>query len=194
MSKNKIVKRQIRTCVFETNSSSQHSLCMKKGIGDRTENIKRLSEIANDNVITLFKTDPDTIMDMADYVMDISGMDMQRKLDLLSYSAIVGNTNEFIKYICYIRDMLYFNYGIDIQVEYDNLNKAADMCFYFDIFRHLSDELALDLIETFLFTDWCFYTRYDDDFGPIPKEIEEIQDIFFSMPENECIMITKRGS
>lgn len=196
------MKRQIRRGVFETNSSSVHSLSITRndkshliwdvllGVSEHNNGVLKLGVTPIKDIAVIFGKS----------VVDFSKLQLQTTLDILYYNCFVdceimmetfGNVLKFIS--------LFEKHGIKVEASINEITKAYPKFVWL-----FTDELNItelleksssfeDGIEQLLASDYTVYTHYEDDCRiSCPEEIEEVYDHFSKIPEDKKITATIR--
>lgn len=189
------MKVQIRKGVFETNSSNQHSLVLRKkpDVQQSWETLRN-----SHKEITIGLTSLRDIEELeCSIVVNIGELDMQKKLDMLFYSRFGSyNAIEFCKEIG-VLVKIFREEGIDIHFEFgDVLNDNAPTWCVIDgdlIGMIGSNVNTKAEIEQFLFSDECFFTSYADDCMDEPDDIRKIYEYFDGLPKGEVMFAHERN-
>lgn len=194
--------RKIRRGVFDTNSSSVHSLSMTRN--DKSHliwDVLRGIGEHNNGVIKVGVTPIDKIRDLIfKSVLYISELPIQVSLDLLFYSYF-SECDMIVDAFEKVSDFvsIFKKHGIIIEA---NINEISAS--YNEMVWVFTDELKItellgeacsieEGIEQMLSSDRCVYTCYNDEnWCGCPEEIEEVYDHFSKIPKDKKITATIR--
>lgn len=187
------MKVQIRKSVFETNSSSQHSLVMRK-----KKDVAKSWELLRNSKkeITIGLTSLCDIIDFeSKFVINIGELDMQKKLDMLFYSCFGEyNAIEFCKDVdAFVK--IFKDEGIDIHFDFGNmLNDDYTWCLTNgEVLGMINGNVnTKEDVEQFLFSDEVFFTSYADDCMKEPEEIRKLYEYFDALPEEDVLFAHER--
>lgn len=189
------MKLQIRKGVFETNSSSVHTLSIQK-----TKMDFDWDKFGTNGVVELGKTttkELETLLGKT--VLNITELPMQTKLDLLFYSQLSKElTRDFVEGVCLITKFLNEK-GFKVVLNYFN---AMDNSGYLHwmisseegVLKTIKDNIATyDEIESFLLSDFCVFTLWNDECcSSEPVEITLIRKTFKKMPKDKYVQFYYR--
>lgn len=158
------MKVQIRRSVFETNSSTNHTLAIRR---------KDIDSTSRGLTLNLAET-PFKELDERFYpeVVSLNELTLQEKVDVLFYSILASycEGREVLEDILKIQDVLE-KYGITVNVNWKNLRANLDNYFHTSIFSLVNQRLSSeDDIIQFLFSDEAYYTEYCDECGNQPTD------------------------
>ncbi len=190
------MKQQIRRNVFETNSSTQHTLTLikSKTIDSTWEKFKK-----ENPSIVVGLTLLEKVYNLSDpFVVEMGKLSLQEKIDLLFYSTMCSyDTMSFVKNIGHL--MKFFKEeGIQVRVMFDNIMDQCDE--YGWIFetesmpRFINDNnTSKDEIKQFIVSNECWYTSYADDCMDEPKEITNLFEQLKNIPEEDVLFAHDRN-
>lgn len=171
------MKIQVRRHVFETNSSTNHTLAIRKIDHDK---IKRQDKI--------YKVPSRTFKEVEKFfyndVVKFHEKDFQLRLDVLFYSALANySAREALEFVFMVKNILECH-GIKIELNIDKIMDSIDSFFDTSIYGFLNTVSTEDLIIDFLFSNEVYYTEYCDECGTLPsKELEAIDDLTYGNDE-----------
>lgn len=179
------MKVQIRRSVFETNSSTNHTLAIRRKAIDSTNRglTLNLAETPFKELEKRFYPE----------VVSLNELTLQEKVDVLFYSILAGycECREVLESIIRIQDILE-KYDITVNVNWKNLRENLDNYFDTSIFSLVNQRLSSeeDIIQ-FLFSDESYYTEYCDECGNLPSvELIAIDEMTYN--NKDFIYITER--
>lgn len=177
------MKIQVRRCVFETNSSTNHTLAIKRcNAPDKINQVLTLAFTPFSDLKKLFYDD----------VVKLHNLTLQQKVDVIFYSSLaLYETREFLEQVIQLKEIL-SKFNIVLNINWDNSKDAINEYFDDSIFRLVSCRLCKeeDIIQ-FLFSDEAYYTEYCDECGNTPSQrIVEIDDL--SWGNKDYIYISER--
>lgn len=188
------MKVQIRRGAFETNSSSQHTLVLRKTNAEESWESLRNSQ----SEITVGLTTLSEINELeCGFVSNIGELDLQKRIDVLFYSRFkTYSPIECYREISYLVQM-FKEEGINVRLELDNVLNDEDNIWCItngELVDMIYKEVNLKVeVEQFLFSKECYFTSYADDCGDEPKSIREIFDYFLTLPGDEVMVAHDRS-
>ena len=187
------MKRQIRQSVFETNSSTQHSLCIKKNsnIKNAIDSIK-----AENNVITVPSIDDRSWYETMAYkdVVEISKFSFIEKMNVLVASTLANYDREgFLESLSIIQKTL-SNVGIELSIDFEKLlNLNSNYYWEYGLYESVNTMVSGDILLDFLFSEDCVHTSFCDECcGEPTKEIEVVWERFDNMSKEDKIVFYDR--
>ena len=177
------MKIQIRRNVFETNSSTNHTLAIRRC--DAPDKINQ--------VITLASTPLNELKKMFyEDVVELHNLTLQQKVDVIFYSALASyEARVFLKQVIQLQDIL-SRFNVILNIDWNSIKDSIDEYFDYSIFRLVSYRLGKeeDIIQ-FLFSGEAYYTEYCDECGNTPSErIIKIDDLAYG--NKDYIYISER--
>lgn len=178
------MKIQKRISVFETNSSTNHTLCIVRPDKGKTA-------VHSGTEITIPNFDPEDKKQLEFYEdfgwkcqeSSISEYDLETKLTVLALAGLNNyDTYNFIGFMLKIQEVM-TELGIHLTVDYKKLYKLADHYLYQDgIYQFIGDALSNDNIRDFLLSDDVRYASYcdegcaepDDEYEALENHIHEL--------------------
>lgn len=187
------MKRQIRKGVFETNSSTQHAICIKR-VEDPEKIIALLKE--QGDVFTVPSNDSVSWYDnlTRKSVIDLSGFNFIEKLDILVASSLANYERDgFLGSLSMIQEALAES-GVKLIVDFEKLLKLHDNYYWDDgLYGSVNDMIGRSNIFDFLFSDDCVHTSWCDECCGEPDDnIKAAWKRFDDMPKNEKIIMQDR--
>ena len=178
------MKMQVRRHVFETNSSTNHTLAIRKIDHDKIkkeDKVYKVPSMTFEEVEKFFRND----------VVRFHEKDFQLRLNVLFYSALANySTREALEFILMVKNILE-SHGIKIELNIDKIMGSIDSYFDTSIYRFLNNVSTENLIIDFLFSNEVYYTEYCDECGELPsKELEAIDDLAYG--NDEFIYVNER--
>lgn len=184
------MKIQIRHSVFETNSSTNHTLAIRKPKFSDATRISR--EVYSNCFIVLGETPFNKIKDIASKSpINIAKLDIKTKLDILYWSAFSNYcVPDAIQFLSNIEKALH---EVNITVRF-TFEKFEEDYFEWGIFSTLSEWLnSKEDILNFLFSDDAWYTCWCDECCGEPNEEEaKVEDYVHSQPKEEMTIYYER--
>ena len=188
------MKVQIRRGAFETNSSSQHTLVLRKTNAEESWESLRNSQ----SEITVGLTPLSEISELdREFVNNIGELDLQKKIDVLFYSRF----NAYSPIECY-REIsrlvqMFKEESINVRLELDDVMNDENNTWCItngELVDMVYKEVNLKAdVEQFLFSKECYFTSYADDCGDEPKSIREIFDYVLTLPDDEVMVAHDRS-
>lgn len=196
------MKKQTRSGVFETNSSSVHTLSIRKNKNSNLiwDVLRGMSD-DNNGVLKAGITKVEEVKNIiCEDVLDISQLPIQTTIDILFYGCFSD-----CDMICDVFDKIskfisvFEKHGITIETSVNEISKSYnEMVWLFTddlkITELLKKSCSLEEgIEQILSSERCVYTCYEDDTAcGCPSDIEEVYNEFSNIPENEKITASER--
>ena len=188
------MKTQIRNSVFETNSSSVHTLCIRKS-GD----VEKIWDILRKTGVTFGKTPAKTLEEYAcKGVLELSNLTIQEKLDILFLSVIPYLDAEGYG-ITWFADFVkvFENEGVCVSVSLSEFSRSHEH------YAHLaSDEdtdfcvmrkgvpLTRDGIGMYLASEEAYHTIYFTNcYSGADEDCHDIYERFSKMDESERTLV-----
>lgn len=164
------MKIQVRRCVFETNSSTNHTLAIRKIDQNKIKKEDKIYKVPSrtfEELEKFFYTD----------VIRFHEKDFQLRLDVLVYSALANySAREALEFLFMVKNILECN-GIKIELDIDKIMSSIDSFFDTSIYGFINSVSTENLIINFLFSNEVYYTEYCDECGALPsKDLEDIDD------------------
>lgn len=188
------MKYTVRRSVFETNSSTNHTLSIRKCSLDKSDVFNQIKPFLDENgVLTVGKT---TYTDLMKYinkdVIHLYCLGFQTKIDILFYAAFISyEAKDFVLALNDLSKILK-RYDIKIKFDIENLIEAADNYLDEGILALVSRELFKEEdILNFLFSKEVYYTEWCDECNGQPsEEIEKIENKMYN--DKDVIIIDSR--
>lgn len=187
------MKRQIRQSVFETNSSTQHSLCIKKN-----SNLKNVIDSikAENNVITVPSIDDKSWYETIAYkdVVEISKLSFIEKMNVLVASTLANYDRDgFLESLSMIQKTL-SDIGLEIVIDFGKFSNLNSNYYWSDgLYESINDMLNSETLLDFLFSEDCVHTSFCDECcGEPTEEIEAVWERFDNMSKEDKIVFTDR--
>ena len=191
--KDDFMKIQARRNVFETNSSTQHTLCIKKADGFEGF-VSSLKE--QGGVFTIPSNGSKSWYEEFTYksIVDISGFSFKEKLDILVVSTLANyELDGFLESISMIQNSL-SELGIKVIVDFGKLVELHDNYYWDDgLYGSISNMIGKDNILDFLFSNDCAYTKWCDECcGEPGEDIEAVWKRFNDIPKEDKTVLYER--
>jgi len=191
------MKIQVRQSVFETNSSTQHTLCIVRPDESRIKSSGFYAELPDKVVVDI--NDPEYFKQLHyQDGLDFDNLSLEDKVTILILSASSEyQSTEFIYMVSMIQEALY-KYGVDLEINYKKLYDAIDKYgWYYDSFGFINSNINEDNIEAFLFSIDCKYASYCDECSEEPtdeynKLIDHIRELEKTTNEKDILIYNDR--
>lgn len=192
------MKIQARIGAFETNSSTNHTLCIVKPGAE-----KRLDDSFHEKVpqtvnIPCF-TGEDAIKKLDELEYAISGknlgdLSLDAKVTLVIASSLDSKASDFIEKISIVQEILENN-GIGLSINWNALEQLCQ-AYWDDGISCILDEMNRDELAAFLFSDDARYALWcDEGCCPPPDEYSELIDKIESLSKerpDDIIVLNNR--
>lgn len=190
------MKTKVRKGTFETNSSTQHTLCIVKQRDDKTfqESMFR-DECFADRVTVPCFFGENSMQEFCEFSENLDGtnigeLSLSEKVTLLIASNFSSGVNNFLETLEVLQDVL-STHGIDLFIDWKAVSRISQGYYQYGIFEVLC-RLAADEIEDFLFSDDCQYASWSDDCGEEPEEhaalLERIRELKRNDPDRLIVL------
>lgn len=194
------MKVQIRRHVFETNSSTNHTLCMTKAHEFADTLLKLMKK--DDEEHTVISVPDMTAIDFEFYkdlryksIINISDLNFIERLNIVVISALsCYETSEFLGTFVILNEVL-ADFGIVLDIDFNKLYELSTGEYWHEgIYDTIQSLCSKEDIKHFLFSNDCHYTEWCDECSEEPcEEIEKIEDRFMSMDEDQRIILRERN-
>jgi len=187
------MKIQIRQSVFETNSSTQHTLCIKKNSNFKNviNNIK-----SKNNVFSVPSIDDKSWYETLSYkdVVEISKLNFIEKLNVLVASTLANyDRNSFLESLSMIQKTL-SNIGIELSIDFEKLLNLNNNYYWEEgLYESVNTMISGDTLLDFLFSEDCVHTSFCDECcGEPTEEIESVWKRFNNISKTDKIIFSDR--
>ena len=182
------MKTQIRYCTFETNSSTNHTLCIAKQdkVPEYYKGAISIPSITEENLSEYERMGYDDSI-LSDY-------NLETRVNLVVLSTMSDDTGSFIFVMKKLSNIL-TAVGYHVNIDWDSLFLISDCGIYwgyglFDIMKGMSD----DEISHFLFSDDVRYAAYCDECCSAPsKEYEDLMNHIEELDSKKTIIFHDRS-
>jgi len=171
------MKVQIRQGVFETNSSTQHTLCIVRCDEKRFKSSVFHASLPK-KIATPTSEDLKKYEDFAYNIPHIDNLTLEEKVNILIISSLNSyDIPGFLNTIMLLQDTLK-EFGIELCVDFQTLCDISESYWYQDgIYRLIDEKLSSEYIKDFLFSADVGYASYRDECCPEPdKEYQDLID------------------
>lgn len=188
------MKIQVRQNVFETNSSTQHTLCIKKSNGDFLNALKKVNEIGKG--FTVPSNDTISWYEQFSYkdVVGLSDLSLVERLDILVASTLANyDRDSFLESLSMIQKFL-SDIGMEMNVDFEKLYNLQNGYYWDDgLYASVNDMISSENIYDFLFSEDCVHTSFCDECCGEPSEsVESVWERFDNMPKDGKIVLRER--
>ena len=164
------MKVQIRQGVFETNSSTQHTLCIVKCNTDRLQSQEFRASLPK----KITAPDITNLKKYEDFAYDIPHIDnltLEEKVNILVLTLLGTNdTENFLGGMLAIQDILK-EFGVELMINFRALYEISGSYWWQDgIYRLIDEEFSNEYIKDFLFSTDAGYACYCDECCSEPDE------------------------
>jgi len=175
------MKVQIRQGVFETNSSTQHTLCIVKCDEKRFKSSAFYVSLPK----KIMTPTPGNIKKYEDFAYNIPHIDnltLEEKVNILILSLLgSGSIENFLGGMLYIQDILK-EFGVELVIDFGTLYDVSEGYWWQDgIYRLMDEKFSNEYIKDFLFSTDAGYASYCDECCSEPDE--EYQDLIDHMED-----------
>lgn len=192
------MKIQIRQGVFETNSSTQHTLCIVRCDDKHIQSPEFRASLPK----KIIAPDITNITKYEDFAYDIPHIDnltLEEKVNILVISLLGWfNVGEFIDGILILQDTLK-KFGVELEINFRALQKIFNEYWWqCGIYKLINDQFTFENVKDFLFSTDAGYASYCDECCSEPDE--EYQDLIDRMgdllkngtPEEDILVFHNR--
>lgn len=188
------MKRQIRRGVFETNSSTQHTLVLLKS--NETDIFWKKLKAEHPNLV-VGVTSLERIYNISDpFVVELGKLTLQEKIDVLFYSTMCDSTANFFSNMSIFKQ-LFDEHGIKIDILFDKVTEYLDEYYWTlsdGMIRFINESVTTkEDFEQLLVSDSCWYTSYADDCMDEPEEISKLYESLENVPDDDILVAHGRS-
>lgn len=169
------MKVQIRQGVFETNSSTQHTLCIVKCDDKHIQSPEFRASLPK-KIITPDITNLKKYEDFAYDIPHIDNLTLEEKVNILVISLLGWfNVGEFIDGILILQDTLK-KFGVELEINFRALQKIFNEYWWqCGIYKLINDQFTFENVKDFLFSTNAGYASYCDEGGmELDQEYEDL--------------------
>ena len=173
------MKIQARIGVFETNSSTNHTLCIVRPGAEKSLDDYFHEKVPRTVNFPCF-TGEDAIkkLDELKYTIDgknLGDLSLDAKVTLILSSSLDWRASDFIEKVTFVQDILESK-GIDLRINWNTLEQLCQ-AYWDDGISCVLDKMDRDEIEAFLFSDDARYALWcDEGCCPPSKEYSDLID------------------
>ena len=192
------MKIQVRQGVFETNSSTQHTLCIVKCDDKHIQSLEFRASLPK-KIIAPDITNLTKYEDFAYEIPHINNLTLEEKVNILILALLGTNSIEnFLEGMLTIQDILK-EFDVELMINFRALYDIGGSYWWQDgIYRLIDEEFSNEYIKDFLFSTDAGYASYCDECCSEPDE--EYQDLMDHMrgllktgtPEEDILVFHNR--
>ena len=188
------MKIQIRQGVFETNSSTQHTLCIVKCDEKRFKSSAFQVSLPK-KIMTPTSEDLKKYEEFTHDIPHIDNLTLEEKVNILIISSLNSyDIPGFLNIIMFLQDTLK-EFGIELCVDFQTLCDISESYWYQDgIYGLIDEKLSSEYIKDFLFSTDAGYASYCDECCSEPDEeyqnlIDHMEDLLKNGTPEEDILV-----